>query len=305
MAVVYSKSHTERINGLFASFMEKLDGVSGELRHALEKDIEELRGSVNELLYTKSEAENAAHVKDLHVDAFEALRQSEKFNRQLIESSSDSIKVLDLEGRLLSINSGGLRLLEAENENVVIGRSWVTFWRQEDRPRVQAAVDAACSGQVSSFQAPRNSFQGKELWWDVVISPIRGVDDKVERLLVVSRDITQRKEAEVALAKAHNDLISERNRLMAVMEALPVGLAIYDEKGGISLANPGYEAIWGSPRPPVNSLEDYEMYKAWWVQTGKRVQPGEWASAQSVITGQTQIGQYLRIQRFDGRTGYV
>ena len=418
--------------------MEKLSEVPGALRHTLEQDLKELRGSVNTLLHPQGETDSAARIKDLQADALEALRMSEKFNRQLVESSSDSIKVLDVSGHLLSINSGGLHLLEAENASAVIGRKWVTFWHKEDRPRVQAAVEAACGGQVSTFQAARKSFQGKELWWDVVISPIRGVDDRVERLLVVSRDITQRKraedelkrtsdilreseerframadgtpvlmwvhsadgrldfvnrawtdyfgvtlddvkgtgwmplihpddapnyievfrkcteehaffhaqarvrtkdgrwqwidsyaqprfsesgeflgmagssiditervETEAALVKAHNELINERNLLSAIMGSLPVGLAVYDKKGRLTQSNESYEAVWGSPRPPVDSMDDYDLYQAWWVESGERIAPDQWASAKSLLTGQPVIGQYLRIQRFDGSTGYI
>ncbi len=42
----------------------------------------------------------------------EELRTSEEFKTRMIESSGDCIKVLDLEGRLLSMNQGGMELLE-------------------------------------------------------------------------------------------------------------------------------------------------------------------------------------------------
>ncbi|MGH7376109.1 MAG: hypothetical protein ACREKK_01640 [Candidatus Methylomirabilales bacterium] len=41
-----------------------------------------------------------------------ALRASEAFKTRLIESSQDCIKVLDLDGRPLSVNAGGMRTLE-------------------------------------------------------------------------------------------------------------------------------------------------------------------------------------------------
>lgn len=89
------------------------------------------------------------------------------------------------------------------------------------------------------------------------------------------------------------------------MEALPVGVAIVDTKGGIIQANHAYEQVWGSPRSPVHSVSDYTRYKARWVETGQPVQPGEWASARALQTGETVVGQLMRIERFDGTNMFV
>ena len=47
-------------------------------------------------------------------------------------------------------------------------------------------------------------------------------------------------ELEAARAKSEND----RRLLLAVMEALPVGVAITDANGGSVLSNNAYEQIW-------------------------------------------------------------
>jgi PAS domain S-box-containing protein len=89
------------------------------------------------------------------------------------------------------------------------------------------------------------------------------------------------------------------------MEALPVGLAITDSKGGVSRSNKAYEQLWGSPRPATGSVSDYGAYRAWWSETGNPVAPEGWASAQVVEKGQTVVGQMLEIQRFDGSRASV
>ena len=118
-------------------------------------------------------------------------------------------------------------------------------------------------------------------------------------------DITEYKRTEAALEAAHAAMLSERGRLLAVMEALPIGLAIYDMQGGVTQANSGYDSVWGSPRPAASSVEEYDAYKAWWVETGQPLLPQDWASALAVTTGQAVIGQELKIQRFDGTFAYV
>ena len=126
-----------------------------------------------------------------------------------------------------------------------------------------------------------------------------------DQIRVYGRDITERKAAEEALGAIRAEAENERRRLEAVMEALPVGVAITDAQGGNIRSNNAYEQVWGSPRPTAASVSDYVAYKAWWSDTGKPVAPEEWASAQAVQKGQTVVGQLLEIQRFDGSRASV
>lgn len=113
-------------------------------------------------------------------------------------------------------------------------------------------------------------------------------------------DITKRLRAEREFEKLSIEAVNEKNRLEAVMDSLPVGVAIIDEKGGNIRSNKMFEKIWGSGRPQTNSVNDYSAYKAWWMETGKLLRPGEWASAEALRTGKAVVGQLLRIERFEG-----
>jgi PAS domain S-box-containing protein len=122
---------------------------------------------------------------------------------------------------------------------------------------------------------------------------------------VVFTDITERKKAELAVVDARNKIENERNRLLAIMQALPIGVALLDEHGGNVGSNPAFEATWGGTRPATNSIADYAQYQAWWADTGSPLQPQEWASARAISLGETVIGQELEIQRFDGNRAFV
>src|SRR5208337_4712163 len=75
--------------------------------------------------------------------AEEALRRSEEFNRRIIASSVDCIKVLDLDGNLLSMSEGGQRLLEISDISRYLNSSWVEFWQEKDRACVREAIAKA------------------------------------------------------------------------------------------------------------------------------------------------------------------
>src|SRR4030095_9163430 len=53
----------------------------------------------------------------------------------------------------------------------------------------------AAQGENVVFLADGTTIGGKRKWWNTVITPIRGEDGKVERLLAVSRDVTDQKQA--------------------------------------------------------------------------------------------------------------
>ncbi len=132
-------------------------------------------------------------------DAEEALRESEAFNRSIIESSPDCIKVLDLDGNLLSMLSGQ-PLLGIEDIRPFLNKSWVEFWKGADRRAAREAIETAAAGGRGNFTGFRHTFHGQPKWWDVAISPIRDEQGNLVRLLAVSRDVTERKRAELNLA---------------------------------------------------------------------------------------------------------
>ena len=55
----------------------------------------------------------------------ESLRASEEFKTRLIEGSRDCIKVLDLEGRLVSMNAGGMEILEISDLTPLCNSYWI------------------------------------------------------------------------------------------------------------------------------------------------------------------------------------
>jgi len=108
-----------------------------------------------------------------------------------------------------------------------------------------------------------------------------------------------------AMRRSRVQALVERNRLQAVMEALPVGVLLVDAQGAFTEWNAAYDRIWGGPRPAPRTIDDYAAYRASWADTGSPVQPDEWAGARAVQKGETVVGQFLEIERFDGTHAFV
>lgn len=125
------------------------------------------------------------------------LRVSEEFNRNIVESSGDVVKVIDLNGNVLSVNENGTRLLEIDDKSEVVGKRYIDLWEGEYFVTSALALDEAKKGNVGRFQGQRLTFKGNLKWWDVVITAVRGEEGKIEMLVSVSRDITEQKEMEI------------------------------------------------------------------------------------------------------------
>src|SRR3989442_5011544 len=89
----------------------------------------------------------------------------------MVEGSQACIKVLDLDGRLLSMNAGGMAVLEICDLGPIRNTSWIEFWQGEDREKGRAAVEAARSGGVCQivWYFP-TTVTKRPLWWDVIVN---------------------------------------------------------------------------------------------------------------------------------------
>jgi two-component sensor histidine kinase len=118
------------------------------------------------------------------------LLRSGEFTAQILASSDDCIKVLDLDAKLEFMSAGGQRVMEVDDFNDIAGCQWFSFWHGPHEADARAAVEAARAGGIGRFQGGSPTAKGTAKWWDVQVTPIRGPDGKPEKLLAISRDIT-------------------------------------------------------------------------------------------------------------------
>ncbi len=131
-----------------------------------------------------------------------ALRESEAFNRALIEASPDCVEVLDLDGRVRTVNETCRRLLQLDDHFEISDRLWPELWPEAARPRLTEALALAKSGRAARLQEFCPTAAGVPKYWDVILKPVKDARGRVVCLLSVARDVTQSREAELALRKS-------------------------------------------------------------------------------------------------------
>ncbi|MCP5157786.1 MAG: PAS domain-containing protein, partial [Ectothiorhodospiraceae bacterium] len=73
----------------------------------------------------------------------------------------------------------------------VLGQRYADFFTGHDRTRAEDAIAAAARGETAGFEGCC-PVRGEPRWWNVVMTPILDPEGHIERILVVSRDVTER-----------------------------------------------------------------------------------------------------------------
>ncbi len=219
-------AHHDRVRALrddeTADFEHRMRDRAGEWHWFHNRDAvfaRDAAGAVCQLIGTANEI-------TARKQAEAALRASEEFNRTVLESSPDCVKVLDGEGRLDFMNQNGQCLMEIDDFAVLRGQPWWLLWPEAERPKVRAAVEQALRGEVARFIAPAPTAKGNPRWWDVIVAPIAapGGEGGVGSLISVSRDISAQKAAEAELHRRTTELRESEARARLATEATAVGI---------------------------------------------------------------------------------
>ena len=117
------------------------------------------------------------------------------FGWALFEAIPDCVKLLDTDGAILAMNCNGRSVMEIDDIDGLRGQPWMAFWPAEYQDAVRAALETARAGGIGHLVAACPTAKGTPKWWDVVITRTASHDDLRAHLLVISRDITQQRNA--------------------------------------------------------------------------------------------------------------
>lgn len=118
-------------------------------------------------------------------------RIKDELNRQIIASSPDCTKVLDLEGRVVQMTAQGCRLVEVDDFEQVRMGPWTEWWPDDGAQLAVGSIASARRGEGARFVAYGPTFKGTPKWWDTMVTPICDIHGQPVMLLAVSRDITE------------------------------------------------------------------------------------------------------------------
>jgi len=143
-----------------------------------------------------------------------ALKQSEQQFRAIFEAEPECIKVVTTDGILRNMNPAGLAMIEVDRLEQVVGQSVCPLI---DSAYQQAFLDftqQVAQGTTAILKFEMTGLQGTHRWLESHAVPLHTPDETDALVLMVTRDVTERKLAEAALQE------SERS-LSTLMDNLP------------------------------------------------------------------------------------
>jgi len=214
--------------------------------------------------------------------AQQLIAENERHLRLILESVPECIKLIAADGTVLSMNSAGLAMVELESLDQVVGRLVHELVLPRYGPVLQALNAAVFRGESKTAEYEMVGLKGTHRWMETCAGPLRNGEGQIIAQLAVTRDITQRKQAEELLRLQEAALRSAANVVV-----------ITDRQGLIVWTNPAFTKVTGftaaevlgqNPRvlkrhapPPVPPARFYQ--ELWQTITRGEVWQGEFHNA--------------------------
>ncbi len=174
-----------------------------------------------------------------------ALLGSEKRFRELAENIEDVFYNRDVHGSRMAYVSPAYATIWGRSCESLYAepRSYIDSVHPDDRKLLEMADEANLQGKVSDAEYRVVRPDGSIRWVHDHTYPVVGTSGQVERVVGTARDITERKLADLALARSKRALqmLSECNRALTRMEAEP---ALLGEICRLAVEVGGYRMAW-------------------------------------------------------------
>jgi PAS domain S-box-containing protein len=158
-------------------------------------------------------------------EAQHALLEAERRFRIMIQGVTDyAIFMLDPEGRVANWNSGAQRIKGYTPEDIV-GEHFSRFYTPEERDAGVPDRALETARKVGRYEAEgwRVRKDGTRFWASVVLDAIRDDDDNLVGFAKITRDMTEKREAQLRLDESREQLF--RSQKMEALGQLTGGLA--------------------------------------------------------------------------------
>jgi PAS domain S-box-containing protein len=217
----------------------------------------------------------------------EELRFSEERFRLLVEGTTDyAIFMLDPKGHIISWNPGAQRIKGYQAEEI-IGQHFSRFYPPEDIQAGKPLQELEIAAAQGKYEEERWRLRkdGSRFWASVLITALRDEDGGLRGFSKITRDMTQRKEAEETARRLAEEeaarqaieasaelILHQREQLRVTLESIGDGVIAADAEGKVILLNPVAQALTGWSSEAATGLPLEQVFDIKNERTGERVE---------------------------------
>jgi PAS domain S-box-containing protein len=218
------------------------------------------------------------------------LTQAFENYKNLAENSPDIIYRFDRNLNCLYTNPSVSRI-SGRGPEERIGRNLSDFAKPEQFTAWQKRFEKVIETKKREYyQDILRTLEGEKTI-ETIFVPEFDLERNITSFLTLSRDITERIHAQ--------EEIQRKNILLEkILDNIPAGVWIIDEKGSLMMYNKACELIWGGVENL--SIRKKPQLNAWWADTGKKIEDNEWGSYKAYTQGETSLNEIINIETSNG-----
>lgn len=159
------------------------------------------------------------------------VEKSESLFRSIFESAPECVILQNHDGSIELVNHTGLRLLEIDQSEKVIGRSVYELIDEKYCDAYRAMSNTVFKGGKACLEYEMVTFKGNHRWMRTNTVPLRNSKQQITNLIATTRDITDTR-------LISQQLEAHRNKLQTIIESEPECVKLQDAGGTIMEMNP-------------------------------------------------------------------
>ncbi|MEP7234162.1 MAG: PAS domain S-box protein [Ignavibacteriota bacterium] len=214
------------------------------------------------------EAEVAKRTKDYEEANRKLIQSEERFHHMIEEVHDYAIILLDREGNVQSWNKGAVTIKGYSAEEI-IGKNFSIFYDPEERAAnvPKQMIERCIEEGKASYEAWRVRKDGSKFWGYISLTPLRDESGTVIGFTKVTRDLTEKKHAEISLKllterlqEINEELLHEKDFIESVLDASVDLITVYDLETRVISVNKQVEELLGLRREDLIGKKYLELF---------------------------------------------